>query len=270
MGGGSRRGLPRHLESECWEGRAERRAERLQLQRLQRRLERWGGGSPRPGAGAAAGPSARPAARLTGRRWRLWRRERRPWSDGARGARRAEAEPRQESLPSRREAHLALRSQRQPGGLEQLEKRSGSWEELARPESGPPRPGAQSQTRQGAKPRVLWGSQFHTRQFAVPGIPVSCGTQARISGSAELNPLRPGPLPRPSLAEARASGLTDPAARASGLTVPAARPDSELGGARAPPCTEGAAESREEVPRSRQRLCRGRRPSGRERTAEGT
>ena len=35
---------------------------------------------------------------------------------GVRGARRAEAEPRQESLPSRREAHLALRSQRQPGG----------------------------------------------------------------------------------------------------------------------------------------------------------
>lgn len=117
VGGGSRRGLPRHLESVCWEGRAAPRAQPLQLRRLQPRLQRWGGGCPRPGARAAPGPSPRPAARLPGRRWRRWRRERRPWPDRARGGRRAEAEPRQESLPSQREAHLALWHQRQPGVL---------------------------------------------------------------------------------------------------------------------------------------------------------
>lgn len=53
-------------------GRAESRAEPLQLRPLQRRLERWGGGSPRPGAGAALGPSPRPAARHIEWSWRLW------------------------------------------------------------------------------------------------------------------------------------------------------------------------------------------------------
>ncbi|KAM9230198.1 LOW QUALITY PROTEIN: putative polypeptide N-acetylgalactosaminyltransferase 8 [Dugong dugon] len=120
-----------------------------------------------------------------------------------RRGRRAVAEPSQESLLSRRETHLALWYQLQ---LELLEKRRGSWKELTSLEGGPLRPGAQSQAPRVAKPRVFSSIQFHTRQFAVPGIPVTSSTGAR-NWRRRDNPLQLSHLPRPSLAGTRASGL---------------------------------------------------------------
>ncbi|KAM9674104.1 LOW QUALITY PROTEIN: putative polypeptide N-acetylgalactosaminyltransferase 8 [Trichechus inunguis] len=151
-----------------------------------------------------------------------------------RRGRRAVAEPSQESLLSRRETHLALWYQLQ---LELLEKRRGSWKELTSLEGGPLRPGAQSQASQVAKPRVFSSIQFHTREFAVPGIPVTSSTGAD-NWRRRDNPLQLSHLPRPSLAGTRASGLQG--FRAYGPTT---RSACELGGARAPPKKEGAAES---------------------------
>jgi hypothetical protein len=168
------------------------------------------------------------------------------------GGRRAEAEAEQgqESLLSQREAHLELWYQRQPGGRERLEKSSGSWEEPARLEGGLLRPRAQSRAQPGAKPRVFSGSQSHARQFEVPGILVRSASQRRVLEAKATSSAFRSP-PRPSLAGT--TGLPDRAARSDREPHPKGGSRRELGSGAALP-----------------RLCRGRRPSGVERTAEGT
>lgn len=249
VGGGSRRGLPRHLERVCWEGRAERRAEPLQLRRLQRRLERWGGGSARPGL--RGGPRAPLAGRRRGSEG----------GGGGRGGGNGDLVQRNAQWPlggGRAPPGVLAESEGGTSGA-RVPAAAGGLEpwELGRADTqgGPPRRGAQSGAgREGPSHASFSGVQLHTRQAAVPGTPSSIWHLARIPGGAGPNPPRPGRLPRPSPAETRASELRDPPpGRTASPTLQRGR-RRELGGAAAAGWWS----------------CSGRRPSGGERSAEGT
>lgn len=141
VGGGSRRGLPRHWGSVCWEGRTEQKAGPLQLRWLQQRLEPWGGGSPRSGPGAAQESSRRPEGRPLERRWLLWRGNGDlGWTEPARGGHWARPSPAR-SLCGAGGRRIWRFGSRGSGGAELLEERSGSRGVLTL------RPEAQSQAR---------------------------------------------------------------------------------------------------------------------------